>query len=189
MAPADGGSAPPPPAREHDATTLAAPASSADATAASTEDAAGTSLSRCMDFPGIRIIDLDATELPSNNREILEVAIEWMFADPSILDAIMSVPLMPHQDEGTGGLAPPVVPVATEGVLGESTADTELVVIEPSPTSAGQSMDAPCSSPQKQLWTRPLLRWSTVAPACCHRRRGGPRAKPTRHGPLGTRRP
>jgi hypothetical protein len=60
-----------------------------------------------MDFPGIRIIDLDATELPSNNREILEVAIEWMFADPSILDAIMSVPLMPHQDEGTSGLAPP----------------------------------------------------------------------------------
>jgi hypothetical protein len=32
-------------------------------------------------FPGIGTIDLDAAELLSNDREILEVAMERMFAD------------------------------------------------------------------------------------------------------------
>jgi hypothetical protein len=32
---------------------------------------------------------------------------ERVFADPSILDAIASDPLVPRQDEGAGGSAPP----------------------------------------------------------------------------------
>jgi hypothetical protein len=41
-----------------------------------------------MDFPSIRTIDLDAAELPSNDREMLEVATELMFTDSSVLDII-----------------------------------------------------------------------------------------------------
>jgi hypothetical protein len=33
-------------------------------------------MSRYLDFPGIGIIDLDAIELPSNDREILEAVTE-----------------------------------------------------------------------------------------------------------------
>jgi hypothetical protein len=39
---------------------------------------------RYIDFPGVGIVDLDAPELPSNDREMLEVATEWMFTEPSI---------------------------------------------------------------------------------------------------------
>jgi hypothetical protein len=42
-------------------------------------------------FPGVRIIDLDAPEFPGNAREMLEVAMERMFAGPSILEMIPSV--------------------------------------------------------------------------------------------------
>jgi hypothetical protein len=62
---------------------------------------------RYVDFPGIRTIDLDAPELLSNDRGMLEVATEQMFTDPSILDTIASVASVLHQDEGVGGPAPP----------------------------------------------------------------------------------
>jgi hypothetical protein len=81
MVPVDGDSAPPPPVREHDVAMLAAPESSAAATTASVEGTTDTSSSRYVDFPGIRIIDIDATELPSNDWEIREVATEQMFVD------------------------------------------------------------------------------------------------------------
>jgi hypothetical protein len=44
-----------------------------------------------VDFPDIGAIDLDATELPSNDWEMVEVATERMFTEPSILDTITSV--------------------------------------------------------------------------------------------------
>jgi hypothetical protein len=47
--------------------------------------------SRYIDFPGIGIVDLDASELPSNDWEMLEVATERMFVEPSILETIVSV--------------------------------------------------------------------------------------------------
>jgi hypothetical protein len=45
---------------------------------------AETSSSRYLDFPGIGVIDLDAIELPGNDREILEAVTERMFFDLSI---------------------------------------------------------------------------------------------------------
>jgi hypothetical protein len=143
MVPVDNGSAPPPPAREHDVATSTTPESSVAVAAAPIEGATDASSSQYVDFPGIRIIDLDATELPSNDREILEAARERMFADPSVLDAIALVQPLPRQDEGAGGSAPPAALEAAEGVLGEPTTGTELVVIEPLPTPAGESTDAP----------------------------------------------
>jgi phosphoenolpyruvate-protein kinase (PTS system EI component) len=47
--------------------------------------------SRYVDFPGIGVVDLNTAELPSNDRKMLEVATKLMFADPSVLDTIMSV--------------------------------------------------------------------------------------------------
>jgi hypothetical protein len=90
MEPADDGSVPPPSAGEHDTATSVAPESSTAAGAASVKGATDLSSSQYVDFPGIGTIDLDAAELPSNDREMLEVAMEQMFADPSILDTIAS---------------------------------------------------------------------------------------------------
>jgi hypothetical protein len=55
---------------------------------ASIEDAMDLASYRYVDFPSIRTITLDAPELPRNDREMLEVATERMFAEPSILEPI-----------------------------------------------------------------------------------------------------
>jgi hypothetical protein len=75
---------------------------------------ADLALSWYVDFPSIRTVDLDIAELPSNDREMLEVATELMSA------ALEEV----------------------EGVLKESAASMDLVVIVPSPTSTGEGMGA-----------------------------------------------
>jgi hypothetical protein len=61
-----------------------APKSSVAITVALIEGVAETSSFRYLDFPGIGIIDLDAIELPGNDREILEAVTERMFSDLSI---------------------------------------------------------------------------------------------------------
>jgi phosphoenolpyruvate-protein kinase (PTS system EI component) len=75
--------------------------------AVSVEGATDLSSCRYVDFPDIGTIDLDTTELPSNDREILKVATKRMFADPSILDAIASVTSALREDEAAGVSAPP----------------------------------------------------------------------------------
>jgi hypothetical protein len=75
--------------------------------ATSVEGAVDFASCQYVDFPGIGAIDLDAPELPSNDREMLEVATEQMFSDPSIMDTIASVASTPRQDEGASGSAPP----------------------------------------------------------------------------------
>jgi hypothetical protein len=62
---------------------------------------------RYVDFPSIGTINLNAPELPRNDREMLEVATERMFAELSILDTITSVASALRQYEGAGGSAPP----------------------------------------------------------------------------------
>jgi hypothetical protein len=72
---------------------------------------------RYVDFPSIGTINLDAPELPSNDREMLEVATERMFADTLILDTITAVVSVLRQDEGAGGSALPAASEAAEGIL------------------------------------------------------------------------
>jgi hypothetical protein len=67
MVPAGDGSALSPPVRERDVATSVAPESSAVMPTTSIEGVADTSTSRYLDILGIGILDLDATELPSNN--------------------------------------------------------------------------------------------------------------------------
>jgi hypothetical protein len=79
---------------------------------------------------------------------MLEVAMEWMFAEPSILDTIALVASTLRQYEGAGGLAPPAVPEEVETVPKESTtgAESAMVVHVPSPTSEGQDASLPQST-------------------------------------------
>jgi hypothetical protein len=151
MVPADDGLVPSLPAREHDAATSTAPESSIAEGAASVEGATDLSSSRYVDFPGIGTIDLDVADLPSNDREMLEVAMEQMFADLSILDTITSTASALCQDEGAGVSVPPAAPEAAEGVLGESSDGTESVVIMPLPTSDGEGMGASLSEPAEAV--------------------------------------
>jgi hypothetical protein len=86
-----------------------------------------------VDFPGIRTIDLDAPKLPSNDREMLEVATERMFTEPSILDTITSVASALRQYKGASSSAPPAASEAAVEVFEESAAGTESAV-DASPT-------------------------------------------------------
>jgi hypothetical protein len=87
----DEDSALPPPAEGRDVVMSTASEPSSAVGVASVEDVMDLAACQYVDFPGIGTIDLDAPELPSNDREMLEVAIEQMFAEPSILETITSV--------------------------------------------------------------------------------------------------
>jgi hypothetical protein len=73
---------------------------------------------------------------------MLEVATEWMFADPSILDTITSVASALREYEGAGGSAPPDASEAAVEVLEESTAGTESAVVVSPPSSAREGTGA-----------------------------------------------
>jgi hypothetical protein len=90
------------------------------------------------------IVDLDAPELSSNDREMLEVATERMFIESSILETIASVASALRQYEGAGGSAPPVALEAAEAVR-ESAAGAESVTVVPAPppTREGQEASLP----------------------------------------------
>jgi hypothetical protein len=80
---------------------------SPDVGTASVEEVMDMAACRYVDFPGIGTIDLDAPELPGNDRELLEVVMERMFAGLMILETIGSVASVLRQYESAGGSAPP----------------------------------------------------------------------------------
>jgi hypothetical protein len=82
----DQGTSLPPLTREVEVMAPVAPETPAAATALSIMGAEDMSMSRYLSIPGIGIINLDATELPSNDQEILEVVKDRVFADPSVLE-------------------------------------------------------------------------------------------------------
>jgi hypothetical protein len=114
----------------------------------SIEEVMDLAMCRHVDFPGIGKVNLDTPELPSNDREILKVVTERMFAKPSILETIASVTLAQRQYKGVGGSAPPAVPEAAEAAAEESAAGMESVVVvsAPSPTREGQEASLPQSA-------------------------------------------
>jgi hypothetical protein len=59
---------------------------------------------RYIDFPGAGVIDFEAPQLP---EKVLEVATEQMFAEPTIMETIVSVSKALQEYERAGGLAPP----------------------------------------------------------------------------------
>jgi hypothetical protein len=112
-------------------------------------------MSRYLTIPGIRTIDLDATELLINDQEILEAVTDWVFADPSLMDAITLDPPAPRQDRDVGGSASSAAPEAAEGVLGESAADAESAVIAPPPPTTGETAGAPLLQPAETAVAAP----------------------------------
>jgi hypothetical protein len=100
---------------------------------------------RYVDFPSIGNIDLDALELPGNDRDLLEAATERMFVEPIILETIASVALALRQYESAGSSAPPTAPEAAGGVLEESAVGMESVAVAsvPSPTREEQGASLP----------------------------------------------
>jgi hypothetical protein len=125
--------------------TSTAPEPSPAAGAVSVKDVMDLVACQYVDFPGIRTIDLDALELPGNDQEMLEVAIERMFVEPSILETIALVMSALRQYGGASGSAPSVAPEAAERVLEESAAGAEsaAVVSAPSPTREDHGASLP----------------------------------------------
>jgi hypothetical protein len=100
-----------------------------------------------VDFPGIEIVDLDAPELPSNDREMLEVATKWMFAELSIVETNALVTLALRQYEGAGGSVPPAMSEAAKAVPEESAASTESAAIVPAPPPTREVQEASLPQP------------------------------------------
>jgi hypothetical protein len=121
------------------------PEPSPAAGAVSVEDVVDLTSCQYVDFPGIGTIDLDTPELPTNEREMLEVATEQMFAKTLILDTITSVTSALRQYDGAGSSAAPAAPEAAVEVPEESAAGTESVVdVSPSsPAGEGTSLSLP----------------------------------------------
>jgi hypothetical protein len=100
-----------------------------------------------LDFPGIGVVDLDAPELPSNDREMLEMAMEQIFAEPTILETIVSVTLALRQYERAGSSAPPAASEATEAAPEESVAGAESTVVVPVPPPTWEGQEASLPQP------------------------------------------
>jgi hypothetical protein len=154
MVPSDEDSALPPSAGDRDvmmstvpepSLAAGAPEPSLVAGAASVKDVMDLVACWYVYFPSIGTIDLDAPELPSSDREMLEVATERMFTEPSILETIASVATALRQYEGASGSAPPAAPEAAEGVLEEPATGAESVAIvsASSPTREDQGASLP----------------------------------------------
>jgi hypothetical protein len=149
------------------------------------------SASSCWSIPGIRIIDLDTTELPSNDREIFEAVVERMSTDPSVLEtkvpgaaasvattsadagALSSVALatdvavseQPTLGQGgdVGGLVLSNMSEAAEGVLGETVAGMESIAIAPPLQSVGAVEEVVEAA--ESLSVQPAVAVEVVAPA------------------------
>jgi hypothetical protein len=87
MVPVDQGAPSPLPTRDHETVVPEGPETPAAAIAPTVEGAEDAPMSGSWSIPGIRVIDLDATELPSNDREVFEAVVERVFANPAVLEA------------------------------------------------------------------------------------------------------
>jgi hypothetical protein len=85
MVPIDQGAPPSPLVRDHGAIALEALETPEAASALTIGGAEDPPTFGSWSIPGVRVIDLDTTELPSNDREIFEAVVERVFADLSVL--------------------------------------------------------------------------------------------------------
>jgi hypothetical protein len=90
------------------------------------EEVMELAMCRYIDFPSVGVIDLEAPQLL---EKVYEVASEWMFNEPMIMETIASVSKALQEDERDGGFAPAVATEVAGAVLeapatyGELTAD------------------------------------------------------------------
>jgi hypothetical protein len=92
---------------------------------------------------------------------VLEVVTERMFAEPSIMETIMSVSMVLHEYERAGGFAPPTVSEAAKVVPEESATDMEPVAVASAPPSTSEGAKALLPNQQKLPDPRSLpLQWA-----------------------------
>jgi hypothetical protein len=136
-------------------------------------------LATCLyiDFPGIRIIDLEAPQLL---EKVLEVATERMFAEPSIMEMNASVSKALHEYECAGGFAPVAAAEVAEAALEAPVAGTE--------SAAGASALPPTSESREVSLLQRAEATETAAAAAaidaagdCCQRGGIVTAPPSRH--------
>jgi hypothetical protein len=200
MVPSDKDMTPPPPAGDCDIVMSTVPEASPVVGAASVEEAMDMAACRYMVLPGIGTIDLNTHEPPSNDRELLEAFTERMFAEPTILETIVSVASALRQYESADGSAPPSCrrrqrEFSRNPRPAQSQPRLRLCLRRLERTSA-----RPCPSLQKQYYPRLLLRWrrdeeycrrgrALVAPSGRRRHGRGSHAGRARRGPSRSRWP
>jgi hypothetical protein len=101
--------------------------------------------------------------MPSNDREMLEVAMERMFAEPSILETITSVASALRQYEGASGSALPAMPETAEGVLVEPTTGAESATVVPAPSPTRLDQGASLPQPTEAVASTPVAAVADVA--------------------------
>lgn len=130
----------------------------------------GASASGALSAVDLGVIDLDATKLPSNDRDIFEAVLERILADPVETEvevpepttsvgatsadatglvggeltsgATASKQLTPGQEENIGGLVISAASEAVEEVLGEPAAGAEPTAAAPSSPTVSASLAA-----------------------------------------------
>jgi hypothetical protein len=157
--PSDEDLTPPPPVGDRDVVMSMASETSLAAGAASVEDVMDLVACWYLDFPGIGTIDLEAPKLPSNDRMMLEVVMERMFADPSILETIASVASGLRQYESAGSSAPPPHRMRQREFSRSPRSALSRPRLRPRHRRPKRTRARPCHSPQKQSHPRLLLRW------------------------------
>jgi hypothetical protein len=102
---------------------------------------------RYVDFPGVGVIDLEAPQLPEKE---LEVAMEWMLAEPTIMEMIASVSKALHEYERAGGFAPHA---ASEAVPEAPATGMEPAADPSAPPPISESREAPLPQPAEAVET------------------------------------
>jgi hypothetical protein len=103
---------------------------------------------RYIDFPGVRVIDLQAPQLP---EKVYKVAAERMFNETTIMETIASVSKALQEYERTGGFAPAAGAETTDAALMAPAAGDELVGDAPVPPPAGESREEPLPGPAEAV--------------------------------------
>jgi hypothetical protein len=97
-----------------------------------------------IDFPGVGVIALEAPQLP---EKVLEVAMERMFTEPSIIDTIASVSKALQEYERASIFAPAVAAQVMDAALDTPAASMEPTADAPAPPPASESREASLPQP------------------------------------------
>jgi hypothetical protein len=125
------------------ATTEVAESSSAR-DALTVEEVMELATCRYINFPGVRVIDLEAPQLP---EKVLEVATERMFSERSIMEMIATVSKVLQEYERAGGFSLPVTTEGTDATLEAPTASLGPTAGAPAFLLASRSWEAPLPQP------------------------------------------
>jgi hypothetical protein len=105
---------------------------------------------RYIDFPSIRIIDLEAPQLP---EKVQEVATRRMFAELSIMETIMSVSKVLHEYERASGFAATAAAEEVDAALEAPMAGMEPVAVASAPPPTSESREASLPQPAEAAET------------------------------------